>query len=187
VIPLVAGLVALACALASARRLWLVANATALDPSVALGELRAGGVERLRAAADREPRADWERELVHAVVESGGREERRARVGEQLTELDYRIQRWARVPRVCASISASMGFLLATWVLRQGLVELGPSTSASVTELVVRGLIGDALAVVGFGFVGTAFCVAAQRHGRRIARARLRAADELVEALEGCA
>jgi hypothetical protein len=180
-----AGLGGLGCGVARAGRVWLVANATALDPGVALGELRAGGIDRLRAAAEREPRADWERELLDAVASSGGREEREARVGEQLTELDYRIQRWARVPRVCASISASTGFLLATWVLREGLVGFGPTMSADVAELFVRGLIGDALAVVGFGFVGTAFCVAAQRHGRRIARARLRAADELVEALEG--
>ena len=36
-----------------------------------------------------------------------------ALVNEQLAELDYLAQRWERVPRVCASISTSFGFLLA--------------------------------------------------------------------------
>ena len=128
------------------------------------------------------PEADWERDLVEAL--SAAPDVRAALVNEQLTELDYRIQRWARVPRVCASIATSFGFMLATLVLRDGLADTG-DVPIEVGELVLRGLVGDALTVGAMGIVGTAFCIGAQSEARRIARARIAGADKLVERLEG--
>jgi len=186
VIPLVAVLVALACAAASARRVWFAANATALHPedvnaALAKAEGREA-IEALRALVAKVPDADWERDLVEAL--SAAPEVRAALVNEQLTELDYRIQRWARVPRVCASIATSFGFMLATLVLRKGLADTG-EVPVEVGELVLRGLVGDALTVGAMGIVGTAFCIGAQSEAKRIARARIAGADKLVERLEG--
>jgi hypothetical protein len=184
-------LVALLCAAASARRLWFVANATWLHPEEALGALRAidradatgksSAVDALRAAIADEPRADWERDLLEALA-APTPEARTALVNEQLGELDFRMQRWARVPRVCASIATSAGFLLATLVMRRGLAEA--DLSGETGDLVVRALVGDALTVAGFGIVGTAFCIAAMAQARRLVQDRAAAADRLVERLE---
>jgi hypothetical protein len=92
------------------------------------------------------------------------------------------MQRWARVPRVCASIATSAGFLLATLVMRRGLAEA--DLSGETGDLVVRALVGDALTVAGFGIVGTAFCIAAMAQARRLVQDRAAAADRLVERLE---
>ena len=184
-IPLAAVLVVLVCAAASARRVWFAANATALHPDDIHAALaRAEGpeaVDALRALVAKEPAADWERDLLAALAAPPAH--RTALVNEQLTELDYRIQRWSRVPRVCASIATSFGFMLATLVLRKGLVDTG-EISVDVGELIIRGLIGDALLVGAMGIVGTAFCIGAQSEARRIARERSQAADKLVERLE---
>jgi hypothetical protein len=185
VIPLFAVLVALACAAASARRVWFAANATALHPEDVVAALKKAkgpeAVAALRALVANEPTADWERELLDAL--EAPPEVRIALVNEQLTELDYRIQRWARVPRVCASIATSFGFMLATLVLRKGLADTGEMPS-ELGELVVRGLVADALMVGAMGIVGTAFCVGAQSEAKRIAKARSVGADRLVERLE---
>lgn len=184
-IPLFAVLVALACAAASARRVWFAANATALHPDDILAALRKAtgpeAIAALRALVAREPTADWERELLAAL--EAPPEVRIALVNEQLTELDYRIQRWARVPRVCASIATSFGFMLATLVLRKGLADTGEMPS-ELGELVVRGLVADALMVGAMGIVGTAFCIGAQSEAKRIAKARSVGADRLVERVE---
>ena len=185
-IPFVAILVALACAAASGRRVWLAAHATALHPEViadALGRITgAGAIARLRALVATMPDADWERELLDALAAPP--ELRVALVNEQLTELDYRIQRWARVPRVCASITTSAGFMLGTLVLRNGLATDTSELSSDVAELVIRGLVADALLVAAMGIIGMAFCIGAQAEARRIAKGRTKGADRLVERLE---
>jgi hypothetical protein len=185
VLPFLAVLVVIACVAASAKRVWYAANATALHPDVLCDALGEGGgpssVAALRAIVAKEPAADWERDLLETL--EAPPEVRAALVNEQLTELDYRIQRWARVPRVCASISTSFGFMLATLVLRTALADTG-DVPIEVGELVIRGLVGDALTVGALGIVGTAFCVGAQSEARRIAKAREAAADRLVERLE---
>lgn len=195
-IPLVAALVALACAAASARRVWFAANATALDPADIERALAAAGrgegdrdgpeaaaaFEELSALVAREPTADWERDLLQALAAPAPL--RVALVNEQMTELDYRIQRWSRVPRVCASIASSFAFMMATLVLRQGLAA-ADDLSGDLGELLVRGLVGDAFTVAAVGMIGTAFCIAAQGEAKRIAKGRVAAADRLVERLEG--
>lgn len=185
-IPLAAVVVALLCAAASARRVWFAANATALHPEDIVKALSSGSgpeaVEALRTLVAKEPAADWERDLLTALAAPP--EQRIALVNEQLTELDYRVQRWSRVPRVCASIATSFGFMLATLVLRTGLSDTGGEIPAGVGELLFTGLIGDALTVGAMGIVGTAFCIGAQTEARRIAKRRSQAADRLVERLE---
>ncbi len=184
-IPALAILVALACAAASARRVWFAANATAIHPEDIVVALERGqgegAIEHLRALVAGEPTADWERDLLEALAAPAA--QRAALVNEQLTELDYRIQRWSRVPRVCASIATSAGFMLATLVLRQGLADSG-EMPVEVGEMIVNGLVGDALTVGIMGMVGTAFCIGALTEARRIAKARTAAADRLVERLE---
>ncbi len=185
-IPFVAILVALACAVASGRRVWLAANATALHPDAmadALGRANDPGVlERLRALVATIPDADWERDLLEALAAPPAL--RVALVNEQMTELDYRIQRWSRVPRVCASITSSAGFMLGTLVLRNGLAADTSELTSDVAELVIRGLVADALLVAAMGIIGMAFCIGAQSEARRIAKARSKGADRLVERLE---
>jgi len=186
VIPFVAILVALACAAASGRRVWLAANATALHPDAiadALGRANAPAVlERLRALVATIPDADWERDLLEALAAPPAL--RVALVNEQMTELDYRIQRWSRVPRVCASITSSAGFMLGTLVLRNGLAADASELTSDVAELVIRGLVADALLVAAMGIIGMAFCIGAQAEARRIAKGRSKGADRLVERLE---
>ena len=92
------------------------------------------------------------------------------------------MKQWERVPRVCASIATSVGILLGTMVLRRGLAE-----SAELTEAFVGSVLNDAVSVVSFGIVGTAFCIGAHAHARRLVRSRLEAADRMVERLEAAA
>ena len=185
-IPFVAILVALACAAASGRRVWFAANATALHPDViadVLGRTNEPDVlERLRALVATVPDADWERDLLEALGAPPAL--RVALVNEQMTELDYRIQRWSRVPRVCARITSSAGFMLGTLVLRNGLATDTSELSSDVVELVIRGLVADALLVAAMGIIGMAFCIGAQAEARRIAKGRAKGADRLVERLE---
>jgi hypothetical protein len=179
-------LVAIACVAASTRRLWFAANPTALHPDdvvEALGaEPNRAAIERLRKAIADAPECDWERDLFDALLDP--REDaRRALVNEQLTELDLRMQRWARVPRVCASIATSVAIMLGTLVLRNALAD-APDLTGELGTLFVRDVVSDAIAVVAFGVVGTVFCIAANVHTRRMTRARLEASDRMIEKLE---
>lgn len=196
-------LVTVACAYASARRLWFAAEATWLDPFevasyVRVGvranaksgardgsggadgdearEASAGSWDALRAEIEGEPRADWERDLFEALDAPAS--VRVALVNEQLAELDYRAQRWARVPRVCASIASSTGFFFAALAMRAGLAS---------DEIDIEGAVLAAINVVAVGMAGTAFCIAAHVRAGAMTRARLAATDKLVERLEGWA
>src|SRR6187549_3846245 len=102
-IAIAAAIVALACALASARRVYYATHATAWHPALLLEAIGKTPdretIDRLRALADKDERADWERELFAAL----GHEDEKIRVAlvyEQLTELDWRISKWASVPRI---------------------------------------------------------------------------------------
>ena len=167
--------------------MWFAANATGLDLAdvdlaIAKAPDKATALEKLKTLVANEPTAEWERDLLTALEAPA--KTRIALVNEQLTELDYRIQRWSRVPRVCASIATSFAFLLASLVLRKGLVDAGDLPS-DTGELLVRGLVGDAFTVAAMGMIGTAFCIAAQSEAKKIAKRRMAAADKLVERLEG--
>lgn len=179
-------LVALGCAAASGRRVWLAVHAVALEPDEVLARVVRDprlGLDAFRAAARDLPDAEWERDLVEALDERD-EPKRNALVNEQLTELGHRLERWSSVPRVCARVSTSVAFLLAALVLRRGLTE-DQALPSDVGQLLWGGLIGQAFTVASLGFVGTAFCVAAHNQAKRITRARAEAADKLVERLEG--
>jgi hypothetical protein len=180
-----AALVALACVLASARRLVLAVSPTRLDPKLIVDALRAErGVGRRReiwtalrhaiAACDD---ATWEQDLLAAVDGSEPRS-RIALVNEQLRELDWRAQRWVRVPRVCASVATSAGFLFACIALLRGLALPAEDAGAAFVPAL------DALAV---GIAGTSFCFAVHLRAQRVVRERLSATDRLVDLLEATA
>lgn len=178
--------VAIACVLASARRLsWAVAP-TALDAKLVIEWLRddqrgPARFERLRAAVERHPECEWERDLFAAFAQTG--HARDALVNEQLTEFDWRVQRGSRVPRVCASIATSAGFLCASIVVLRGLSAFPDDGEAGP---LLGSVIGPALDAFAAGIAGTSFCVAVVVRARRAAQDRLKSVDRLVEALEGC-
>jgi hypothetical protein len=174
VFAVVAALVALACVLASARRLVFVAELTALDPALLERALQKGtSVPALAAAVASEPKAGWERALFDAA--SAPPEERVARVNEVLSDLDYAAQRWARVPRACASIASSTGFLFASLALRAALVDETADIDAAVL---------GAVGIVVTGIAGAVFCIAANVRAGALMKERLKAVDRLVDRLE---
>jgi hypothetical protein len=179
-VTILATLVSSACALASIRRLDLAVGASAIDPTTLAAALRMGSPElwpAVKRELSDEPEATWERELVEALdAPSPGRV---ALVNEQLSELDYRAQRWGRVPRVCASISSSFGFLMA-------FATVAAMAAGDVTGDVDFGAAAvTAINVVVIGLAGAAFCIAAHVRAAAVVRGRLVAADSLVESLEG--
>ena len=184
-IAMVSAIVALACLYASARRVLFVHEATRHDLQRLVEELRGDAGARREAWLSAALAAEddtWEGAVVRALAEP----EVRVRVGElneQLTELDFQLTRWSRVPRVCASLSSSVGFLLAALLLRRGLVD-PTALSGDVPTLVTTGLVGQALTVVGFGLAGAVGCAALQARANRAARAGSEAADELVDRLD---
>jgi hypothetical protein len=179
----------LACVGASALRLSYVIEATPFDPASLVAGLRGGGAMLgpdalgvFDAAAERTPGAGWERNVAMAMVQS--QDLRPATLGESMTELDFLTRRWASVPRVCASLASSFGFLLATVALRVGLSRLAgtldPDEVVSVNAAVL-----DAIDAAAIGLVGTAFCIAIQHRARAAVAARLLGAERFVELLEG--
>ncbi len=181
---LLAVLVAGGCGAASLRRLSFAVAPTAFDPKVMLGALRGDGARRklarLERAAELEPTADWERDLFAAVRAEP--ESRAGLVNESLTELDHRMKRWARVPRVCASIASSAAFLLASMALRAGLT--AATAQDDVTSDAINAAVISAIDVAAIGLAGAAICIAAQMRATRAAKDRAEAADKLVERLE---
>lgn len=182
-IVVVAALACALCVAASVRRLWFVTHPTALHPDDVIA-LATGptAIANVRDRIAEVPEADWERDLVEALGAPNA-DARIALVNEQLTELDLRIGRWERVPRVCASVATSVGIMLGTLVLRDGLAN-APDLSGEGGERFVRAIVSDAISVAAWGMVGTAFCIAAHAQARRIGRDRLAAADRMVEKLE---
>ncbi len=85
-IPFAALVVALACALASARRVWLAANPIAFHPEVLADALAKKKIDKaaFRAMAKADPAADWERDLFEAL-DNPNEQARVALVNEQLT------------------------------------------------------------------------------------------------------
>jgi hypothetical protein len=191
VLPILAALVAGVCIGASFRRLVFATLPTTLDLGTLEAALR-GNVGRERwsalarvitqSAKGREAAVpEWE----HGVLDALGSptEARTALVNEQLQDLDWRLQRWARVPRVCASISSSAGFLLGCLALREGLL-VSADLPAEVREMAIHAALSQAIDVVAIGLAGTAFCLSIQLRAKKAARDRAIAADKLVERLE---
>lgn len=179
-----AALIAIACSAASLRRLAFAVAPTAFDPALLLGALRGEGAEkrvaRMRRAAELEPTADWERELFAALDADDA--SRTGLVNEALSELDQRVKRWSRVPRVCASIATSSAFLLASLALRSGLATA--SDQDVVTSDAIHAAVMAAIDVAAIGLAGAAICIASQMRARRAEQAYVESADKLVERLE---
>ncbi len=175
-LSVLAALIALICAGASARRLALAVSPTSLDPRLLLEELssidtrEAWTVLRDAVVARKIP---WESDLFAAFA-SESDAEREAGVSEQLLELDWQSQRLSRVPRVCASIATSTGFLLGSVAMMRGLV----APESDTAEVLMSAL--DALTL---GVAGTSFCVAVHLRARRVLRERLASVDRLVDRL----
>jgi hypothetical protein len=184
VITLVAVVVSAACVLACARRLRLVLEPTALDPAMLQDALRGdegkSAWPKLRRVFAAHEELAWERDLFDAFAHERG-PERDALVNEQLSELDFRIQRWARVPRVCARVATSAGFLFGTLSFLRTM-----SSSDSVQAVLVPALV-QAVNAVAFGIAATVFAIAVHVRARHAARTRLEATDRLVERLEALA
>jgi hypothetical protein len=178
----------LGCVAASALRLSYVIGATPVDPSAFVAGARAAderstpvSLAALDAWLTGLPGTDWERDVVRAMGEPS--ELRPALIGEAMTDLDFRARRWLRVPRVCASLSSSFGFLLATIALRVGLSDLA-GTLDPEEVFTVNAAVLDAIDVAALGLVGTAFCIAIQYRARTALAVRLAGAERFVDLME---
>jgi hypothetical protein len=184
-ITLGAALVALACVSAAGRRLAWAVVPTPLKPRLLSAALEGEGASALRKSLQselaRDPRLEWERELFAAFDEPGGAS-RDALINEQLLEFERRADRWARVPRVCASIGTSAGLLFGSLALLQGLATpAGPGVDAANETL--QTALSSALAGVSFGIAATSFCVAVHVRAARASREGRAAVDALVDRL----
>jgi biopolymer transport protein ExbB/TolQ len=177
-----AAIVALACVVASGRRLALAVAPIDLEPRMLLKALegdRPGAVVASLKVALAHDRNSWERDLFAALGEPDERQ-REALVNEQLLELEGRMARSARVPRVCASIASSAGLLFGSLALVQGLAIPEGEDSAAATGAA----LSSALGAVSLGIAATAFCVAVHVRAARVSSERRAAIDELVARLQ---
>jgi hypothetical protein len=183
-----AALVALACVMASGRRLaWVVAPIGLHPRMVAQALAQEAGqpgavvhaLKALKATVGSDGRLQWEHDLLAAFEETDERQ-RDALVNEQLLELEARLARSSRVPRVCASIATSAGLLFGTLALVQGLATPAEQGGAITSQ----SALASALAAVSLGIAATAFCVAVHVRAGRIATERRAAIDDLVALLE---
>lgn len=178
---LVAAVGSAACMLASGHALALAVAPTALDERVLLGSMRnRARVRQLERRLAVEPAAAWERDLLEAAcADDPGI--RGALIEEQVVEADWRTQRWTAVPRVCARVATSVGFLGATLIL---IGALGPDDASALSSGGLSGSpLGDALNTLAIGLVGTSFCVAVHMRVRAIAAQRRSGIDNLVDRL----
>jgi hypothetical protein len=110
-------------------------------------------------------------------------EERAGRTNEVLLDIDDRVQRWARVPRVAASVASTSGFLLASLAMRQGLA-LTDDLPPELREVLLYRALGSAFDAVAFGIFGALTCVLLHSRARIVRRERSAAVDLLVHELE---
>jgi len=178
-----AAIVAFGCMAACTRRLYLATHPIAFHPTVWLEHVKRGEAELVLGAIAKDPRAVWERELVDAVSEPDPAA-RVGRVNEQLSELDFLLARWERVPRVCASIASSAGILFGSLVLRFGLNATLDIPDDGRSDA-INGVVLQAVNVAALGVAGAAFAIASQYRARQASKAFQRDADTLVALLEG--
>ena len=178
---LVAAVVAVGCVAACLRRLRFAGAPTYFHPAVLRAELASKGIDRVRQVIAATPRADWERALLGALDEPNP-ELRAGLVNEQLGELDFRLARWERVPRVCASIASSAGFLCGSLVLRYGLLAAGAGPEELRSDA-INSIVLQAVNVAALGVAGASFAIAAHVRSKKTARALQEQADALVDVL----
>ncbi len=177
-------LVALACVIASAARLAWAVSPTSLDPVVlALALTDADAAEtafKIRDAIEGSDDMAWERGVFGSLSDPTI-EASEARLGEQLTEFDGAVRRWSRVPRVCASLSTSAGFLFASLAMTRALADTAPGASDTTAVLV------SALDALTLGIAGTSFCAAVHVRSCRVSRERIDGATRLISRLAAIA
>lgn len=176
--PLVVVLVvALGCMGLSLRRLLFVFDAPFADAEALLKALRAAKKRGVTLLEARLPDGSFESMVQEAIAAPA--DIRVARLGEALMELEFSLAHWARVPRVCASITSSVGFLGAAVFLRRGLLE---EVDGDAPDF--NGLVLSAIGVAAVGIAGAITCALLHRAAMREAKQRMRGADDLVEWLE---
>jgi hypothetical protein len=171
-LTVLAALVAVGCCVASGRRLALAVAPTSLDPRVLLEELSREDARTWIAMRDGlvALHVPWESDVLAAfALESEA--ERDAGLDEQMLELQWHAQRLSRVPRVCASIATSAGFLFACVAVLQGLADAEPDTTGTLMTAL------DSLTV---GIAGMSFCAAVHLRARRVLRERLASIERLL-------
>jgi hypothetical protein len=171
-----AALVGLACTLAGARRLWLGIAPSGFDHDLLARALRdATALRRLRDGLEARGTDSLERSLV-AAASGEDVASRDALIDEQVIEANWQVLRWAPVPRVCASISTSAGFLCACVSVIQTLA-VDPGDAGVAPSL------RSALAAVAFGIAGASFCIAVHVRLRPLMSHRRAATVRLVDRL----
>jgi hypothetical protein len=182
--------VSLTCVLYSLRALRSTIDATATSPARLARTLKVAEATSRAHARDRVTKllawakranADLEADLFEAMLEHKG-EAQVALVNTVLGEVDHRVHAGARIPRVCARVSSTVGLLCGAMALRRGLVE--GSLDVPPLELLVQGPIADMLAAVLMGIAGAIWCGTAARALKKAADERLAGEDTLVERLE---
>ncbi len=174
-VEIIAALVSLGCIAASLRRLRLAIAPSEFDVRMlddAIGSR--DDLKKLRAAL--ETHAGWERDLLAAALDDDPARAG-AEIEEQVLDADWATQRWGRVPRVCASVATSLGFLCAAVVLIQGLGATDMSTLESGS------ILRSALDALALGIVGMGVSVAVHLRARAVTRNRREAVDHLADKL----
>ncbi|MFO0663103.1 MAG: hypothetical protein U0174_04080 [Polyangiaceae bacterium] len=164
-----------ACAVVALRRLFGVLGFPSFDLRALLAELKekpSAVVALLRARGA----GTWEHLCAEGYRQKG--DAAAATLNEALLELEHGLSKGARVPRVTASVASSVGFLLASLVIRRGL-----TSAAEEPTPVFDGLIVVALNVVCVGVAGAVTCATAGTIANRIAKARWKEGEGLIDAL----
>ncbi len=172
---------AVACVAASAHRLRFAIAPTPFDHKTLREAVDKTGAKNLSAVIAGEPSATWEQELFVAIA--APEEERAALLNEALAEIDFRLSRWSRVPRVCASIASSAGLLCGAIALRSGLEDVSHAPDCAI-DAVLNHAVSTSLGVAALGIAAAVACVAIDAEARRAVKSRRLAADLLVERLE---
>ncbi len=183
-LELVASLMVAACVGASAYRLWAVAQVFGVDPQAVAKVLKAGAPPADVARALRAEGAIFDAELVEAA-DPAQHENGASVVGavnEVLLEVDDRLQRWARVPRVAVSVASSSGFLLASLAMRRGLADTD-LLAPELRESFLFCALGDAVGAAALGLCGAVACVALHARARDMRRARAAGVSAVVNEL----
>lgn len=176
----VAAIISLACVLAGLRRMWLAVEPGGLDAELlARAVTDAGALQRLHAGLVTRAGPSLESDLLGAACDAHA-ESRGQLIDEQVIEADWLTQRWAPVPRVCASIATSAGFLCACMLVIQN-VTADPADAGTAPSLL------SALGAVALGVAGASFCISVHIRLRPLMRARRAATTRLVERLRGLA
>jgi hypothetical protein len=178
-------LTAVACIVASLRRLERAVAPTSLCPELVRRALSACNDARaigpLRAALAGVDGPSWEGELLAAfsVPDPSLRE---VAVSECLIELESLAQRWDRVPQMCTRISSSSGFFFACLSL---VGTAGRMTFEGAAEAPLHAV--SALDSFAVGLAGASFSFAASIQSRRALRRWMSEMNALVERLRALA